>query len=158
MQEHPTQSNYKLTPGQPAIFPGTHLSMPSVSKGATCTIFLRFYVRLSSVLIVLPSLYKVLSLSPLILLLDLLALNPRCEFVQHSCWQSLKVYIHIYTFWTIASCLIYCNIVWLKHQWQNCVHGLLQSAIVISVVFVAKMLWFWPCGQSTYRDAVPGLV
>ena len=43
-QEHPTQSHYKLTPGRPAIFPSTHLSMPSVSKGATCTIFLRLLV------------------------------------------------------------------------------------------------------------------
>ena len=38
-QEHPTESHYKLTPGRPAIFPSTHLSMPSVSKGATNTIF-----------------------------------------------------------------------------------------------------------------------
>ena len=38
-QEHPTQSHYKLTPGRPAIFPSTHLSMPSVSKEDSCTIF-----------------------------------------------------------------------------------------------------------------------
>ena len=43
-QDHPTQSHYQLTPGRPAIFPSTHLSMPSVSKGATCTIFLRLLV------------------------------------------------------------------------------------------------------------------
>ena len=42
--EHPTQSHYKLTPGRPAIFPSTHLSLPSVSKGATGTIFLRILV------------------------------------------------------------------------------------------------------------------
>ena len=43
-QDHPTQSHYKLTPGRPAIFPSTYLSMPSVSKGVTCTIFLRLLV------------------------------------------------------------------------------------------------------------------
>ena len=43
-QDHPTQSHYKLTPGRPAIYPSTHLSMPSVSKGASCTIFLRLLV------------------------------------------------------------------------------------------------------------------
>ena len=43
-QENSTQSHYKLTPGQPAIFPSTHLLMPSVSKGTTCTIFLRLLV------------------------------------------------------------------------------------------------------------------
>ena len=43
-QEHPTQSHYKMTPGRPAIFPSTHLSMPSVSKGASCTIFLRLLI------------------------------------------------------------------------------------------------------------------
>ena len=41
-QEHPTQSHYKLTPGRPAIFPSAHLSMPTVSKGAPCTILTTF--------------------------------------------------------------------------------------------------------------------
>jgi len=40
-QDHPIQSHYKLTPGRPAIFPSSHLSMPSVRKEAACTIFLR---------------------------------------------------------------------------------------------------------------------
>ena len=40
----PVWQHYNLTPGRPAIFPSTHLSMPSVSKGATCTIFLRLLV------------------------------------------------------------------------------------------------------------------
>ena len=43
-QEHPYQSYYKLTPGRPAIFSSTHLSMLSVSKGATGTIFLRLLI------------------------------------------------------------------------------------------------------------------
>ena len=46
-QEHPTQSHYKLTPGRQAIFPSIHILMPSVSKGATGTIFLRVYDVLS---------------------------------------------------------------------------------------------------------------
>ena len=37
----PTQSHYKLTPDRPAIFPSTHLLMPSVNKGAACVIFQR---------------------------------------------------------------------------------------------------------------------
>ena len=37
-QEHTNQSDYKLSPGRPAIIPSSHLSMPSVSKGAACTI------------------------------------------------------------------------------------------------------------------------
>ena len=43
-QEHPTQTHYNLTPGRPAILPSTHISMPSVSKGAACTIFKRLLV------------------------------------------------------------------------------------------------------------------
>ena len=43
-QEHPTQSHYKLTPGRPAIVRSTHLSMPSVSKGAATSNFNDFGV------------------------------------------------------------------------------------------------------------------
>ena len=41
---HPSLSHYQLAPGRPAIFPSTHLLMPSVSNGATGTIFLRLLV------------------------------------------------------------------------------------------------------------------
>ena len=39
----PTQSHYKLTPGQPDILLSTHISMPSVRKGATGTIFYDYW-------------------------------------------------------------------------------------------------------------------
>jgi len=43
-QEHPNQSHYKLIPGRLVIFRNTHLSMPSVSKTASCTIILQLLV------------------------------------------------------------------------------------------------------------------
>jgi len=43
-QEHPIKPHYQLKPGRTAIFPGTHILMPSVSKGATSNFYEFWYV------------------------------------------------------------------------------------------------------------------